>query len=210
MKDYNIDKLSREEIFSGRLIPAMRQFLSVQGVESRKYNYNDDIAIITHYLQNKGFPEEKQYSEKAIPLLESYYRATHTQLEADAPVDIAAAESLFSEINISPVNNRFKGNNSFTFVDLFAGIGGFRIALEQLGGRCVYASEFDKSAQKTYGMNHGVVPFGDITLQVNKEFIPDNIDILCAGFPCQPFSSTKCCVFPYSLARLTYAAFYRW
>ena len=71
---------------------------------------------------------------------------------------------------------------------MFAGIGGFRIALEQLGGRCVYASEFDTSAQRTYGMNHGVVPFGDITLQENKDRIPEGVDVLCAGFPCQPFS----------------------
>ena len=146
------------------------------------------MAIITHYLQNKDFPEGGLYREEALFLLERYYRAMHTELNDNDVVDLDQAESLFAEIFNTPVYRQHQGNNAFTFVDLFAGIGGFRIALEQLGGRCVYASEFDKSAQRTYGMNHGVVPFGDITLQENKARIPEGVDVLCAGFPCQPFS----------------------
>lgn len=188
MIKFNINRLSREEIFGGRLIAPMRQFLKVHGIDTKDYNYNDDIALITHYLQNKDMPEEAYFAEKAIPLLERYYRATHTDLNLDTPVDIDMAEALFAAMGESPVQNHFRDNNAFTFVDLFAGIGGFRIALEQLGGRCVYASEFDISAQKSYGMNHGVIPFGDITLQENKDIIPNGVDILCAGFPCQPFS----------------------
>ncbi|MCE1165064.1 MAG: DNA cytosine methyltransferase [Bacteroidetes bacterium] len=76
----------------------------------------------------------------------------------------------------------------FTFIDLFAGIGGFRIAFQNLGGKCVYSSEWDKSAQETYEINFGEVPFGDITKEEVKSFIPDNFDILTAGFPCQAFS----------------------
>lgn len=79
-------------------------------------------------------------------------------------------------------------NYSFTFIDLFAGIGGFRIALQNLGGKCVFSSEWDKDAQRTYQVNFGEVPFGDITKEETKKFIPDNFDILCAGFPCQAFS----------------------
>jgi len=188
MKKYNIDKLTREEIFGGRLIAPMRQWLKKTGEFKKGYCFNDDIAIITHYLQNKGFAEERLYLEKARPLLEKYYRATHTDLDIRDQIDLDMAEALFSAVEQSPVHHRFKDNNSFTFVDLFAGIGGFRIALEQLGGRCVYASEFDVSAQKSYGMNHGVIPFGDITLQNNKDLIPKGVDVLCAGFPCQPFS----------------------
>lgn len=188
MKKYHIDRLSREEIFGGRMIEPMRQFLKSREKETKKYNYNDDIALITHYLQNKGMPEEAHYAEKAIPLLKKYYSVTHTEIDAEMPVDLEMAEKLFSEIESSPVQYRFRENNSFTFIDLFAGIGGFRIALQQLGGRCVYASEFDMSAQKSYGMNHGVIPFGDITKQENKDLIPEGIDVLCAGFPCQPFS----------------------
>ena len=75
----------------------------------------------------------------------------------------------------------------FVFADLFAGIGGFRIALESIGGKCIFSSEWDKYAQMTYKANFGDIPNGDIT-QINPSSIPD-IDILTAGFPCQPFSS---------------------
>lgn len=77
---------------------------------------------------------------------------------------------------------------TFTFIDLFAGIGGFRLAMQDLGGECVFSSEWDKSAQKTYFTNFGEVPFGDITDRRIKNHVPDNFDILCAGFPCQAFS----------------------
>jgi len=77
-------------------------------------------------------------------------------------------------------------NPTFKFIDLFAGIGGFRIAMQNLGGSCVFSSEIDRYAQKTYDTNFGEVPFGDIT-KVNENDIPDH-DVLCAGFPCQPFS----------------------
>lgn len=74
----------------------------------------------------------------------------------------------------------------FTFIDLFAGIGGFRIPLQELGGKCLFSSEFNVHAQKAYELNFGEVPFGDIT-QLNTDIVPAH-DILCAGFPCQPFS----------------------
>lgn len=75
----------------------------------------------------------------------------------------------------------------FTFIDLFAGIGGFRLAFETLGGKCVFSSEWDKFAGHTYCANFGETPFGDITLDETKARIPEH-DLLCAGFPCQPFS----------------------
>ncbi len=76
----------------------------------------------------------------------------------------------------------------FTFIDLFAGIGGFRIAMQNLGGSCVFSSEWDKYSQKTYEANFGEIPFGDITQEETKQYIPKQFDILCAGFPCQAFS----------------------
>ncbi len=75
---------------------------------------------------------------------------------------------------------------NFTFIDLFAGIGGIRIPFEELGGKCVFTSEWDKYSQKTYYSNFGEVPFGDIT-QIQPEDISPH-DLLLAGFPCQPFS----------------------
>lgn len=74
----------------------------------------------------------------------------------------------------------------FSFIDLFAGIGGFRLGLERVGGRCVYTSEWDKHAQRTYHAWFGDVPEGDIR-SVDAQTIPDH-DVLAAGFPCQPFS----------------------
>jgi DNA (cytosine-5)-methyltransferase 1 len=76
----------------------------------------------------------------------------------------------------------------FTFIDLFAGIGGFRIAMQNLGGHCVFTSEWDKFSQKAYFANFGDLPFGDITKQSVKDLIPKEFEILCAGFPCQAFS----------------------
>ncbi|MFI3202375.1 MAG: DNA cytosine methyltransferase [Eubacteriales bacterium] len=74
----------------------------------------------------------------------------------------------------------------YRFIDLFAGLGGFRLALESFGGECVYSNEWDKFAQQVYSNNFGEIPEGDIT-QVSETKIPDH-DILCAGFPCQAFS----------------------
>ncbi len=76
----------------------------------------------------------------------------------------------------------------FKFIDLFAGIGGFRLALQNLGGKCVFTSEWDKYSKKTYKANFGEIPFGDITMPETKNYIPDEFDVLCAGFPCQAFS----------------------
>lgn len=74
----------------------------------------------------------------------------------------------------------------FDFIDLFAGIGGFRIAMQGQGGRCVFSCEWNPFAQKTYEANFGETPYGDIR-SINAKEIPDH-DVLCAGFPCQPFS----------------------
>ena len=73
-----------------------------------------------------------------------------------------------------------------TFIDLFAGIGGFRLALEKHGLKCVFSSEIDQHARSCYKDNFGVEPKGDIT-KINAKDIPDH-DVLCAGFPCQSFS----------------------
>ena len=80
-----------------------------------------------------------------------------------------------------------RGKSNFTFIDLFAGIGGIRIPFEELGGKCVFTSEFDRFAQDTYVENFAEIPSGDITKIDTKEIPP--FDILLAGFPCQPFSN---------------------
>ena len=86
-------------------------------------------------------------------------------------------------IPIQTPNNKW---NTFKFIDLFAGIGGIRLGFESVGGQCVFSSEFDEDACKTYEANFGEHPSGDIT-KINAEDIPD-FDILLGGFPCQAFS----------------------
>jgi len=97
--------------------------------------------------------------------------------------------------NSLPINSYLLGNeipypppkkHDFTFIDLFAGIGGFRLAFQKAGGLSVFSSEWDEAAQKTYEANYGEIPVGDIRA-VDKNAIPAH-DVLCAGFPCQPFS----------------------
>ena len=119
------------------------------------------MALITHYINN---PNEKKY---------------------------CLDETIFSsqiERNLIKDRYEYAGEKKFTFIDLFAGIGGFRIAMQKLGGKCVFSSEWDSAAQETYFANFGDVPFGDITRVETKNMIPNHFDILCAGFPCQPFS----------------------
>lgn len=95
--------------------------------------------------------------------------------------------NLFLQTNILKKKSWNKnGEPTFKFIDLFAGIGGFRIALESHGGLCVFSSEWDENSQKTYSDNFGDIPSGDIT-KINENDIPDH-DVLCGGFPCQAFS----------------------
>lgn len=73
-----------------------------------------------------------------------------------------------------------------TFIDLFCGIGGFRIGMEKAGFKCVFSCEIDKNCRETYSRNFGDIPYGDIT-KLDEKTLPE-FDVLCAGFPCQPFS----------------------
>lgn len=148
------------------------------------------LAIVTHALMLEGKTHGQIYQNKAAELIEAW---VNSKLPGKLILDEKALNepnplqySLFNDF----FNVPFPGpeNPKFTFIDLFAGIGGFRMALQNLGGQCVFSSEWDAQAQKTYFANYGEVPFGDITSEQTKRFIPDNFDILCAGFPCQAFS----------------------
>ncbi len=111
---------------------------------------------------------------------------THEELYNDIIHKSVIADSMKTKarnINFpSPQNPKFK------FIDLFAGIGGFRLACQSIGGECVFSSEWDLNAQKTYYANFGEIPHGDITLPETKSAIPTTFDLLCGGFPCQAFS----------------------
>ena len=145
------------------------------------------LAVITHWMHNSGRKSAKVYSKNCRKYLQTILTALYPTMDKKAIVLKNIQElGLFSDaINIPfPSPKRVK----FTFIDLFAGLGGFRLAMQHYGGRCVFSSEWNKYAQQTYLANFGEVPFGDITKDEIKEYIPDGFDILCAGFPCQPFS----------------------
>lgn len=134
---------------------------------------DNDKAFVTHYLQSPDIYRslEDSYEENNI-ISDVTAKYTTQQLQE---------LTLQFDIPFPPVVNP-----EFTFIDLFAGIGGFRIPLQWHGGKCVFSSEINKHAQSVYEANYGEFPFGDITT-IPTEIIPDH-DILCAGFPCQPFS----------------------
>ena len=149
--------------------------------------FSEQMAIISHYLHNEGTPYGNTYEKKALGLMEDIYYARSKSAEGKvADFNEARQYGLFKELYSVP----FMPNKDadFTFIDLFAGMGGFRLAMQAQGGKCVFSSEWNKYAQQTYLANFGEIPFGDITQESTKSFIPQNFDILCAGFPCQPFS----------------------
>ena len=134
----------------------------------------EDYALISHYIQLQGSEVEVNYRQKILNKYPNF------------------------NFNVIPEKNDFNNRNdilfynhfqNFTFIDLFAGIGGFRMAMQNCGGQCVFTSEWDRAAKETYFANYGEVPFGDITKDEIKDLIPENFNILCAGFPCQPFSN---------------------
>lgn len=135
-----------------------------------KNRFENDYAVLSHYLSLQGTPSADFYA--------NILRKNNFDLSGLPSKN--AYQKNFSHYNP-------KKNPSFTFIDLFAGIGGFRLAMQRNGGVCVFTSEWDESAQKTYSTNYAEYPFGDIT-KINSAAIP-NFDILTGGFPCQPFSS---------------------
>ncbi|GAA4448709.1 DNA (cytosine-5-)-methyltransferase [Nibrella saemangeumensis] len=148
------------------------QLRSVLGLDNPKSKLKAGIDSFTHYIQNLNTPAADYYREDALRFIrdnlpDSEYISGDTVIEWDIP---------FPPVEVP----------RFNFIDLFAGIGGLRMAFQSLGGKCVFTSEWNSSAQRTYEANFGELPFGDIT-KIDAASIPDH-DILLAGFPCQPFS----------------------
>lgn len=108
--------------------------------------FEEQMAIVSHYLHNKGSEYAKRYEEKAEGLIEDIYNIHQgksvDQLVAEPSVQYSLFADLFS-VPFLPIENP-----KFTFIDLFAGIGGFRMAMQNLGGKCVFSSEWDSQAQK--------------------------------------------------------------
>jgi len=142
---------------------------------------NYKAALISHYLRTRKRAHKKPAIQFMKELLAGYLEEDITSYVAEDAVQYV----LKFEEDIPFVK---PANPKFTFIDLFAGIGGFRIAMQANQGECIFSSEWDKYAQRTYYANFGEIPFGDITKPETKKWIPDKFDILCGGFPCQPFS----------------------
>ena len=156
------------------------------------------MAVLSHFLHNGeieggGIEGKKRRGEVIAAILcflegkKEIDKITDNSEEfawrvAESPLDYPIFENFFQVPFPAPVPA------NFTFIDLFAGMGGFRLAMQAQGGKCVFSSEWNKYAQKTYFANFGEMPFGDITKESTKSYIPDSFDVLCAGFPCQPFS----------------------
>ena len=147
---------------------------------------NNREAVLTHYLHNSKNGVSKFYKKDAVAFTKEILEYKYPEEKITNKVAEEALQyGIFDMFDVPfppPENPKFK------FIDLFAGIGGFRLALQNLGGKCVFTSEWDKEAKRTYKANFGETPFGDITKEETKQYIPDNFDVLCAGFPCQAFS----------------------
>jgi DNA (cytosine-5)-methyltransferase 1 len=166
--------------------------ISIKGIGNKQLKKNlieddgDRGAVFTHYLHNRKNGISRFYRNDAIEYAKEILGYEYPEEEITT---VAAEEALqYGVFEIFDVPFPPPENPKFSFIDLFAGIGGFRIALQNLGGKCVYSSEWNKEAKRTYKANFGEIPFGDITKESTKSYIPDNFDILCAGFPCQAFS----------------------
>ncbi|MBM3202718.1 DNA (cytosine-5-)-methyltransferase, partial [Candidatus Woesearchaeota archaeon] len=135
---------------------------------------NDGFANLTHFWQNHTNGVSACFKNPAVEYLKN-----------EILTKVEEVDQLYIpfryDIPFPP-----KSSPKFKFIDLFAGIGGIRMAYQNLGGKCVFTSEWNNFAKKTYEANYGEVPFGDIT-KIDEHSIPDH-DLLLAGFPCQPFS----------------------
>jgi len=138
---------------------------------------NNDLAHLTHFFQNHKNGVSQYYK----PTATTYLTDLHDKLNIVEEPDFQYYLPIKWDIPFPPPTTP-----KFKFIDLFAGIGGIRLAFQNLGGKCVFTSEWDTYSKKTYDTNFGEVPFGDIT-KINENEIPDH-DILLGGFPCQPFS----------------------
>lgn len=168
----------------------LQNFVSLQISMAKKYSkikkelqikvdkiVDNDLAYLTHYFQN----HKNGVSQYFKPTATEYLAELHEENNILKEPDFQYYLPIEWDIPFPPPKNP-----TFKFIDLFAGIGGIRLAYQNNGGKCVFSSEWDKFSKQTYEANFGEVPFGDIT-QISEKEIPDH-DILLGGFPCQPFS----------------------
>lgn len=140
-------------------------------------NTDNGLAHLTHYFQNHVNGVSQHYKTHA----KEYLTQISTELQLVEEPQMQQLLPMNFDVPFPPPEDY-----DFTFIDLFAGIGGFRIPMQELNGKCIFTSEFNYHAQRAYELNFGEVPFGDIT-KLDLNIVPKH-DVLTAGFPCQPFS----------------------
>lgn len=173
----NYPTKTKTEIVGGKKITV--------NVYDEESHYNR-LAMISHFLHNTDLLKGEE-REIAIGYMRDYMKSPHPEGKEEhigMVCENAVQYNVFQELFDVPFPSPKKPK--FTFIDLFAGIGGIRIPFGELEGKCVFSSEWDKAAQITYTSNFGEIPFGDIT-KIKADFIPHH-DVLLAGFPCQAFS----------------------
>ncbi len=133
-------------------------------------SYDNQLAVITHYLHNPDFVQDFSRKE-AQKYLKEYLEYKYPQVEiAESILREPLQAGLFGDFFQIPFPDPI--DYQFTFIDLFAGMGGFRLAMQAQGGKCVFSSEWNAFAQKTYLANFGEMPFGDITKEETKKIHP--------------------------------------
>lgn len=159
-------------------------------------SYENQMAVLSHFLHNHRKKLTKKEQSEIINAVRDFL--SHKEMRQKIDISdwsdeqlLQAAEDpaqygLFDQFFDVPFPAPQKPK--FTFIDLFSGMGGFRLAMQAQGGKCVFSSEWNPYSQQTYLANFGEMPFGDITKESTKKYIPSKFDVLCAGFPCQPFS----------------------
>jgi DNA (cytosine-5)-methyltransferase 1 len=148
---------------------------------------NNLPAAYSHFLHSSKNGYSKTYKNDAVDYVKMMLEHTNKTDISNQAAEEALQYLLFNYENNAPYPG--PKDPDFQFIDLFAGIGGFRIAGQDNNGECVFSSEWDLHAKATYFANFGKVPFGDITKEETKKNIPFGFQVLCGGFPCQPFSN---------------------
>ena len=151
--------------------------------QCEKKGQKDGLSVLTQYLHNRKYMtadgKKQAFSFISEEVLDK--KEGNESVLNDDPLEL-----YFKEFFDVPFPEPEKPK--FTFIDLFAGMGGFRLAMQAQGGKCIFSSEWNQYAQKTYMANFGDMPFGDITKDETKSYIPQHFDVLRAGLPSQAFS----------------------
>lgn len=166
----------RENDLKKWTLPLLKSHCKSNNIKGYSNKKKDDIIQLI--LEN----DNKCVITKMLHDIENENEAVETSLQTQTQRQV-----IDENINVTSVNNEVLGFGSLKFIDLFCGIGGFHQALKSLGAECVLACDIDKKCRETYKINYGIEPVSNVK-DIDETKMPQ-FDIICAGFPCQPFSN---------------------